>query len=64
MEGVDLVLGFLHHVSVGSATDILENILAPFFKVKWVQLQIDTASYLNDMFKKNPPKHPMYDLNY
>jgi len=34
MVGVDLILGFLHHVSIGSATDILENILAPIFKVK------------------------------
>jgi hypothetical protein len=33
MVGVDLVFGFLHHVPVGSATDILENIPA-IFKVK------------------------------
>lgn len=29
MVGANLVLGFLHYVPVGSATDILENILAP-----------------------------------
>jgi len=34
MVGIGLVLGFLRSVPVGSATDILENILAPFFKVK------------------------------
>jgi hypothetical protein len=52
MVGVDLVLGFLHHVPIGSATDILENVLAPIFKVKRVQLQIDKASYLTDKLKK------------
>lgn len=34
MVGVDLVLGFLHHVPLDSATDILENIVAPIVKVK------------------------------
>jgi len=34
MVGVDPVLGVLHHVPLGLATDILENILAPIFKVK------------------------------
>jgi len=52
MVGVNLVLGFLHHVHLDSATGILENILDPIFKVKWVQLQIDTASYLIDKLGK------------
>ena len=55
MVGVDLVLGFLHHVPLDSATDILENIVAPIVKVKWVQLQIDIASYFIDKLKKNLP---------